>query len=160
MKLALWIALLAAAPAARADDLLPGNGNDRIHGSLGAGGALLLTGEQGDRTRLDATVELTRGRIGGLLAWRAADRDRRGLVAAGFIYVAAAARPRLVLAFHADLGADLSATAPLAGGGLRTTLGIYGPLGVILDSGGYFVFDGISNSRLQLQSSLIAVVRW
>lgn len=147
------LGVTAPAPA-RADD------DKRIHGSIAAGGALLLTGEEGDRTRLDATAELTRGRFGGLIAWRAAERENRGLVAAGFIYVAAAARPRLVLAFHADIGLDLNATTPLAGGGIRTTLGIFGPFAVILDSGGYFVFDGISESRLQLQSSLLAAAKW
>jgi hypothetical protein len=76
------------------------------------------------------------------------------------VFEAAAARPRLVLDLHADLGADLDARAPLAGGGLRTTLQLVGPLGVVVDSGAYLVIDGIERTRLQLQSSALLAVRW
>jgi hypothetical protein len=147
----------AAAPPARAD----GPAGRRFHGSAGAGGALLLTGGRGDRARLDAAIDLKlRGRFGVLAAWRALDQEHRGLVTAGLVYEGAAARPRLVVDLHADLGADLDAGAPLAGGGIRTSLQIAGPLGVVVDAGAYLVIDGIERTRLQLQSSLLVAVRW
>jgi hypothetical protein len=146
----------ASAPPALADP--PGR---RVHGSVGAGGALLLTGDGGDRARLEVAADLKLGgRFGALAAWRAFDEGRRGLVTAGVVLEGAAARPRLVLDLHADLGADLDAGAPLAGAGIRTTLQLVGPLGAVLDSGGYLVLDGIERTRLQLQSSLLLAVRW
>jgi len=143
--------LAAAAPPALAGP----------HGSAGAGGALVLTGDGGDRLRLDAAVDVKLGRrLGALAAWRAFDEGHRGLAMAGLVFEAGAARPRLVLDLHADLGADLDAGAPLAGGGIRTTLAIAGPLGVVLDSGGYLVIDGLDRTRLQLQGSASLAARW
>ncbi len=152
----LAIAILGAPGGAMADPA------DRVHGSAGLGGALLWTGDGGDRLRLDAAISVQVGRrFGVLAAWRAFDDDEhRGLVTAGLTFEAAAARPRLVLDLHASLGADLDAVAPVAGGGVRTTLRIAGPLGVVLDSGAYLVIDGIEGTRLQLQSSALAAVRW
>jgi hypothetical protein len=132
-----------------------------LHGSIGAGGALVLTGERGDRQRAELAIELKpKSRYGGLVAWRAFDQDRHGLVTAGLVYEGAAARPRLVLDLHVDLGVDLDEKAPVIGGGLRTTLTVIGPLGVVLDTGAYFVIDGVDNSRLQLQSSALVAARW
>ena len=79
---------------------------------------------------------------------------------AGLVYEGAAARPRLVVDLHADAGADLDARAPLVGGGVRATLTLLGPLGVVVDAGAYLVIDGIDGSRLQLQSSTLLVARW
>lgn len=132
-----------------------------VHGSIGAGGAFVLTGDGGDRFRLEAVadVKLT-PKLGAIAAWRAFDEDHAGLVMAGVEYEGAAARPRLVLDLHGELGFDLDAEVPLAGGGLRTTLGIFGPLGVALDTGAYLVIDGIDDTRLQIQSSACIVARW
>ena len=133
----------------------------RFHGSVGVGGALLLTGDDGDRLRLEIAADAKLGgRYGALLAWRGIGDDLRGLLTAGLVFEAGAARPRLVLDLHADLGADLDVRAPLAGGGIRTTLGIAGPLGVVLDSGAYLVIDGVDGTRLQIQSSALVAVRW
>jgi hypothetical protein len=131
------------------------------HGSAGVGGSLIMTGAQGDRFRLDATFDLKpRSRYGVVLGWRAFDEDHEGLVTAGLAYEGAASRPRLVVDLHADLGLDLDATRPLAGGGIRTTLMIYGPFGVVLDTGAYLVIDGIESSRLQLQGATLLAARW
>jgi hypothetical protein len=136
-------------------------GDRPFHGSVAAGGALVLTGDRGDRQRAEITLELKpKSRYGGLLAWRSFDQDRHGLVTAGIVYEGAAARPRLVVDLHADLGADLDERAPVVGGGIRTTLTIVGPLGVVLDSGAYLVIDGVDDSRLQLQGSLLLALRW
>ncbi|MEO8705041.1 MAG: hypothetical protein ABI867_33620 [Kofleriaceae bacterium] len=131
------------------------------HGSVGAGGVLVLTGEHGDRQRAEVAIDLEFGsRFGVVAAWRAFDEDHDGLVTAGIVFEAAASRPRLVLALHGDAGIDLDARAPLIGGGLRTTLTIIGPLGVAFDTGAYLVLDGIDDTRLQLQSSGSIVARW
>jgi len=132
-----------------------------LRGSVGAGGSLLTTGSQGDRLRLDVSLDLKpRSRYGVVLAWRAFDVDHRGLAMAGLLFEAAASRPLLVIDLHADVGADLDQVAPLAGGGIRTTLGIIGPLGAVLDAGGYLVLDGVDDSRFQLQTTLALVARW
>jgi hypothetical protein len=81
-------------------------------------------------------------------------------VCGGLVYEPGAARPTLVIDLHADLGADLDQHAPLAGGGIRTTIGISGPLGVALDSGGYLVIDGIDRTRLVLSLGAAVVARW
>ena len=154
LALAAAVAAAASAPAARAEERRP-------HGSLAAGGALLLTGDRGDRARHELSADLKLGsRFGALAAWRAPDEHHRGLVTAGLVFEAGAARPRLVLDLHADLGVDLDAGAPLAGGGIRTTLGIAGPLGIVFDTGGYLVIDGLADTRLQLQSSALLALRW
>ena len=132
-----------------------------IHGSAGVGGTLISTGDRGDRWRLEATFDLkVHSRYGVVVGWRAFDDTHHGLVTAGLVYEGAAARPRLVLDMHADVGVDLDERAPLVGGGLRTTVGIIGPLGVVLDGGGYLVIDGADNTRLQLQTALIVSARW
>ncbi len=135
------------------------------HGSVGAGGSVLLAGEgDGARPRLDAEIDLLPGgaldRYGALVALRGADGDHHGLLCAGLLFEAAAARPRLALAFHVDAGADLDARAPLFGGGLRTTLGIVGPLGVAFDATGELVLDGLAHARFVIGASAMLVVRW
>lgn len=150
----LIVCLLAVAPGvARADR--------PWHGSVGGGGAFVLTGDRGDRNRFELAADLKpSSRFGFLAAWRAFDDKHDGLVMAGIVYEGAAARPRIVLDLHAELGADLDARAPLAGGGIRTTLTIVGPLGVALDTGAYLVVDGVDNTRLQIQSNALVVARW
>lgn len=139
----------------------PAHAERRTHGSAGGGGALLLTGERGDRTRFDVAVDLKLGgRFGAGLAWRAFDAEHRGLVLGGLVFEAGAARPRLVIDLHADLGADLDSRAPVAGGGVRTTIALVGPLGIALDLGAYLVIDGLDDTRLQIQSNALAVLRW
>jgi hypothetical protein len=134
---------------------------DSLHGSAGAGGTLVMTGEQGDRFRLDVSFDLKpRSRYGVLVAWRAFDEDHHGLVTAGISYEGAASRPRLVLDLHADLGFDLDAKRPLGGGGIRTTLMIIGPLALVLDMAAYLVVDGVDGTRLQLQSCSLIAGRW
>jgi len=135
------------------------------HGSVGVGGSLLASGAQGDRQRLDLAIDLKpSSRYGLSLAWRAIeprDNDHHdGLLIAGLVYEGAAARPRLVLDLHGDVGVDLDARRPLVGAGVRTTLTIIGPLGVVLDGGAYLVIDGIEDTRLQLMGSTLLAVRW
>ncbi|HET9987824.1 MAG TPA: hypothetical protein VFQ65_04875 [Kofleriaceae bacterium] len=132
-----------------------------IHGSVGIGGSLLATGDLGDRGRLDVELDVEpSSQFGALLALRGFDDNHHGLVCAGLVYEPGAARPTLVVDLHADLGADLDQHAPLAGGGIRTTIGVYGPVGIALDSGGYLVIDGVDRTRLVLSLGAAVVARW
>lgn len=131
-----------------------------LHGSAGLGGSLLATGAEGAARRLELEVDLEPSRFGALLALRGFDAEHRGLACVGLVYEAGAARPRLVLALHADLGADLDHRAPLVGGGVRATLGLIGPIGLAGDAGSYLVIDGVDRTRLVLQFSGSLVVRW
>jgi len=128
-----------------------------LHGSVGVGGSLLLTGDDGDRTRAELELDLEPSRYGALVGF---DDHHHGLLCAGFVYEPAAARPTLVIDLHGDVGADLDQRAPLVGGGIRTSLGIYGPLGVALDTGGYLVIDGVDRTRLVLASSVSVIAKW
>lgn len=151
---ALVIAGVLAAPAWASADR-------PVHGSAGAGAAFLWTGADGDRYRYELELDLEpRSRFGGLVAWRGFDADHHGMLLAGLVYEAGAARPTLVVDLHADVGADLDQRAPVFGGGIRTTLTIWGPFGVALDGGAYLVIDGVDNTRLAIASSTSAVVRW
>jgi hypothetical protein len=132
-----------------------------LHGSAGIGTSFLLTGALGDRNRFEAELDLEpRSRFGALVALRGFDDHHKGLACVGLVYEAGAARPRIVLDLHADVGADLDEHAPLAGGGIRTTITIAGPLGVALDTGGYLVIDGVDKTRLVIASGLMLVGRW
>jgi hypothetical protein len=138
-----------------------------IHGSIGGGGAIVIAGEDGDHFRNELSLDLKwRSRYGAILGWRAfdygsfGDGEHKGLLTGGLVYEAGAARPRLVLDLTLEAGADLDQEAPLVGGGIRNTLTIYGPLGVVGHLGAYLVIDGVDDSRLHLQSNLLVVLRW
>lgn len=147
MSRALLALAVAAAPAlAHADTAM--------HGSLGVGGALVATGADGDRQRADVQLDLEPGgrwgRYGILVALRAFDGTHDGLLTGGLVFDAAAARPKLLLQLHVDAGVDLDVDRPLAGAGLRTTLGLVGPVGLVLDTAGYLVVDGLDGTRFEI----------
>jgi hypothetical protein len=132
-----------------------------LHGSVGAGSSLVVAGAQGDHQRFELEVDLEpHSRYGGLLAWRAFDDSHHGLLVGGLMYEAGAARPLLVVDLHADAGADLDQKAPLAGGGIRTTLTVWKMIGVALDGFAYVVIDGVDNTRFVLAGSTSLVARW
>ena len=132
-----------------------------IHGSAMIGGTLLATGANGDRQRGELEVDIEPySRYGALLAWRAFDTSHAGLVVAGLVFEAAAARPRLVLDLHADVGADLDQRAPAIGGGLHAVITLLGPVGVALDAGGYLVIDGVQNTRFAIAGTAGLGVLW
>lgn len=151
MKPLALVALLAA----------PAWADRPVHGSVGIGSSLLLTGDDGDRSRYDVELDVEpQSRYGALVAWRSFDRSHHGIVDAGLVYEAGAARPRVVLDLHADVGIDLDQRAPMIGGGLRTVVSIVGPLGIALDTGTYLVIDGVARTRLALSTGVSLVARW
>ena len=137
-----------------------------IRGSIAAGGALLFTGSDGDRLRNEVSADLKpRSRYGLVLGWRGfdagsfGDGDHDGMLTAGLVYEAAAARPRLVIDLAGEVGWDLDQDAPLLGAGLRNTIGVIGPLAVVLHTSLYVVIDG-GDTRVQLQGNALVGTRW
>lgn len=132
-----------------------------LRGSVSAGGTLLVTGADGDRQRAELEVDVEPySRYGAAVAWRGFDRGHRGLVTAALIYEAGAARPRLVVDLHGDVGVDLDRRAPVVGGGARTIVGVVGPLAVAVDTGVYLVIDGVDHSRLAIATGLGVGAAW
>ena len=126
------------------------------HGSLAGGSGLALTGGGGDRVRYDLALDLKpASRYGVTLGWRQLDGDHAGLLVAGLLFEAAAARPRLTIDFHTDVGLDLDDPHPLVAGGLRTMIGVVGPLAVILDVTPYLVLGDYDALRLQIAGSAL-----
>lgn len=151
MKLA--AALLLLAGTAHADR--------PVHGSVGGGSSLVLTAHDDNRLRYELELDLEPGsRYGGFVAWRAFDDEHHGMVLGGLVFEAGAARPRLVVDLHADVGADLDQKAPVVGGGIRATLTLYKWFGIALDNGAYLVIDGVDDTRLRLMGSTSLVGSW
>lgn len=131
------------------------------HGSIGGGSGLAVTGGGGDHGRFDLSLELEpASRYGVTLGWRQFDRTHAGLIVAGLLYEAAAARPRLVIDFHADVGVDLDGPHPLVAGGIRTTIGVRGPLAVVLDFTPYLVLGNYDALRLQIAGSALLALKF
>ena len=137
-----------------------------IHGSLAAGGSLVVTGSDGDRLRNEVSFDIKpRSRYGLIAGWRAFDQgslgdgEHDGMLTAGIVFEAGAARPRLVLDLVGELGWDLDQSAPLAGAGIRNTIGVIGPLAAVLHSSLYVIVDG-GDTRVQLQGNLLVGLRW
>lgn len=126
-------------------------------GSVGVGGHLSLTGPT-DYGPVAIGTFWPGGRLGryGLrLEGRGLDETNAdsGMVTAGVIYQAAAARPRLALSLHGEAGATFPDHLPVLGGGVEVVLWAIGPLGVGLDSTAHILFEGI-DSQLVLGSAL------
>jgi hypothetical protein len=132
-----------------------------VHGSLGGGSALLVTAADDKHLRYELELDVEpRSHYGALVAWRGFDGSHDGMVLGGVVLEGGAARPRLVVDLHADAGADLDARAPVAGGGIRTTLTLWRVLGLAFDGGAYLLIDGVDNTRLRVMGSTSAVLRW
>lgn len=84
-----------------------------------------------------------------------------GQATAGIAYRAAAARPRLDLVLHGDVGATWS-LAPTVGGGVITFFWPLKKVPVAITSGAnaYLVLDGVDNTRIVLSIGLgLAIAR-
>lgn len=163
MRLAALLLVLAAGTAA-ADEPEPVKPPPPFRWSIGGGSSFLLFGE-GDakRTRLDGHIDVMPGGRWG--RWGVATALRHvtiepfaddGLATLGVRYEGAAARPRLALALHGDVGATFSG-APAIGGGIETHLWIWpkklGPLAIVFDLTAHLVIDGTEDTRLVIGSA-------
>jgi hypothetical protein len=130
-------------------------------GAVAAGGYLAITGPSALGAL--ATAELfpggAAGRFGvrlearGFHAGGLGDAPDSGLLTTGVIYEAAAARPRLTLALHAEAGVVVPDARAALGGGVRTQLWLVGPLALGLDTTATLIVDGL-DSELALASAL------
>jgi hypothetical protein len=140
--------------------------------SIGGGGAVLILGSEGERWRGLYQLDLyPGGRLGhwGLsLAARSILFDpygEAGMVTAGAIYEAAASRPRLIMALHGDLGVTYGPDGgddvrPVVGGGLKTHLGIIGPLAIATDLTAHLVLGDSDDLALVISAgAMIALFR-
>ena len=162
MKAAVVLLLLTGVAAA--DDPPPPKPRP-FRWSIGGGTSFLLTGEEdAGRQRLDGHLDLMPGGAWGRFGVMGAIRQvpfepfaSDALVTLGVKYEAAAARPRLVLSLHADLGATLSPGAPATGGGIETHFWIWpkklGPLALVSDITAHLVVDGTDHTRLVIAAA-------
>lgn len=147
----LLVALTATAQPASAE----------VHWALGAGPALQLGGSPDQRVRLAAGLDvLPGGRLASLgfasLGFGASVRTPiRGawLVSAAVLFQAAASRPRLAVTPYLELGAT-TRWHPAVGVGIRTVVGVFGPVAATLDTGGQLVVDGVDSTSLQFAIAL------
>jgi hypothetical protein len=162
MKGAVVLAALIAiaAPAAAAADTPP-----RPIGSLRGTGDLTLTGPSPhNRVGGDLIVYLTQrtGVFAGVqqVTLKPSFGDA-GQATAGIAYRAAAARPRLDMVLHGDVGATWP-LAPTVGGGIITFFWPLTKVPVAITSGAnaYLVLDGVDNTRVVLSVGLgLAIAR-
>lgn len=123
-----------------------------------AGGHAAVTGPSD--YGVDAAIEVSPGgwfgRFGAGLRWRGFEGLDAGWLAGGWVYEAAAARPRLVITLHGEAGAThgLDQTYPVLGGGATSRLWLAGPLFLGTDGSAHLVWDGV-DSRLALSFSLV-----
>jgi hypothetical protein len=152
---ALEFALTCASPAA-ADPSHPRT----FHISATIGWFAALTGPlpHGPAADLEIHPGGAFGRFGLGCYYRGLERlDGRGSFILGLAYDAGAARPRLQLGLHADIGYDTALSRPLIGTGLRSQFGGIGPLVVAGDLSARLYLDGI-DSRLAFAFTLSAGV--
>ncbi len=125
------------------------------HWSVGAGGALYLTGSENKGALIsgDFYPGASLDRLGFRIEARGAGTSVPRTLLAGIALEAAAARPRLVLSLYATLGASFDGEGAIAVG-LQTQLFVVGPLAIGLDSGGLLIVDGVSDTELRLGSAL------
>jgi hypothetical protein len=136
------------------------------HGGIGAGGFVAVLGPV--TSGLAASAELSPGGAFGRFGARAsgrtlddelADGIDGGLLLGGVVYEAAAARPRLAIALHGEVGAVLPDPHVAVGGGVETTLWIVGPLALALDSTAHLVLRGVDSELLVAGALTIRLAR-
>ena len=142
------VAVAARSAPAAADPPAP----PRAHGSVGAGGQLAFGGPDrtGGAAALDVLPGGRLGRWGLTAAVRAVPYQpfgERGLATLGVIREVAAARPRLVLLLHGDVGFTWGPPAPAIGGGVKTCLGVAGPFGLAFDTSFHLVVRGVDGTH-------------
>lgn len=126
-----------------------------IHWSVGAGGYAAITGCERTGSLLDAEL-FPGGRFGQLgfrIEGRGVGRALPSAVLAGVTLEAAAARPRLVLALYATVGANFD-RAPMVAAGVQSQLFLIGPIALGFDGGGLLIIDGTANTELILSGAL------
>ncbi len=131
------------------------------HYAVGLGGFTAITGaaDYGPVLEVEVYPGASLGRYGirGEL-WGFEDSDG-GRAALGVTFEAAAARPRLQLALHGDVGLRFPDHLPTVGGGVQSQLWIYGPIALGLDGGAVLIYDGL-DSVLVIASVVTLRLAW
>lgn len=126
---------------------------------LAVGPHLLLTGDQGQRWRASAAVQVDLARRLALGAcWCAAGGPETGLALAQVALQVAASPPRLWLRLRGDAGLAWSAAAPVVGAGAEAELRLYRALGLSLAAELHLVIEDVARSRALL--GLAARATW
>ncbi|ACY17953.1 hypothetical protein [Haliangium ochraceum] len=130
------------------------------HWAVGAGSFLGLTGPAAFGLAAEAQMvpRFWPGPYFGLgVRYRGFRGLASGLVAAGPVFQAAATRPHLAIEMHASAGLRYGPAEPVFGAGVRTQLGLWGPLALALSADGYASFDG-ARLRLAVMPALMLVL--
>ncbi|MCG8425014.1 MAG: hypothetical protein MJE77_44600 [Proteobacteria bacterium] len=127
------------------------------HGALTVGGFAALTGPVGQGFAADTILYPGRffGRYGLGVSYRGSRSAEQGLLVVNLAFAAGASRPGFEIALHGDIGAAYGPFLPVIGGGVRTQLGVWGPLVVTANTTGHLLIDGI-DSRLAVAVTLSA----
>lgn len=151
---ALAALLTGTVPAARS--------HAEVHGVLGVGPTVLLTGGRGDALRGSAVLELhAPGGLGGGVAVHAAGGgDGKGLAVARLSAQAAASPPRLWLRLHADAGLALSAPAPVVGAGIAVTVRLWRAASLVVEGDAHLIVDGVADTRLLTGLTMLTALAW
>jgi len=136
------------------------------HAGIGAGGFVALLGPVSNGLAASAEVSpgSAFGRFGARVEGRSLDDDLgdgidAGLLLGGVVYEAAAARPRLAIALHGEVGAVVPDPHLAVGGGVETTLWIVGPLALGLDSTVHLVLRGVDSDLLVAGALTVRLAR-
>jgi hypothetical protein len=143
--------------AAGGDDAGAGDASEpevaeAMHWAVGVGGFVGLTGPGRYGLAAEAEVfprwpgQLLDDHVGLGLRYRGFDGLARGIVAGGPVYAAAATRPHLAIELHGDIGmafGPADGNRLLLGGGVRTQIGLWGPVAVALHGDVYYTFEGL-----------------
>lgn len=125
---------------------------EAMHWAVGVGGFVGLTGPGRYGLAAEAEVfprwpgQLLGDRVGLGLRYRGFDGLARGIVAGGLVYEAAATRPHLAIELHGDIGMAIGLAGSdrlLLGGGVRTQIGLWGPVAVALHGDVYYTFENL-----------------
>jgi hypothetical protein len=142
-------------------DAVPQERPRAVHWAVAIGGFGALTGPAGRGPA--ALAELypggRLGRLGFALRFRGFENLDAGMALAGLSFEAGASRPTLTMALHAEAGLAYGPRCGAAGGGLRTQLGVAGPLVLIGDVTGHVVGGGCDVSLALAASFYVGLAR-
>jgi hypothetical protein len=120
--------------------------------AVGVGGFIGVTGPGRYGLAAEAEVfprwpgQLLGDRVGLGLRYRGFDGLARGIAAGGLVYEAAATRPHLAIELHGDIGVAFGPAGSnrlLLGGGVRTQIGLWGPVAVALHGDVYYTSENL-----------------
>ena len=148
MTIRSWLVGVFVLVAAVAPNALAEEPRAKSHFGFGFGGYLALSGvgDEGPAGEIEWYPGGSWKRFGIRASYYGFNYDFEGaLLTAGMTYTAAAKRPKIHIAFHAELAGtadDPQGTRIGAGGGLHTQLWIWGPIALGFDSTVHVLFGG------------------